>query len=105
MWLLTINSTTIEHYDYSRRKRYSKKHKTKFIYPFDHGWRKNLRATLGRSFWEWVSTKRTEGDGYHEEICQEFLQSLDKGQTHFNVLEQDSEDTKKDQNKKLEKIV
>lgn len=105
MWLLGINSTTIEHYDYSRRKRYAKKHGTKFIYPFSHGWKNNLRTILGRSYVDWVSTSKTEGDGLHEEISHEFLHSLDKGQTHFNVFEPDSEDTRKEQNKRLEKIV
>ncbi len=33
LWLVARNTTTIEHYDYSRRKRWAKKRQTKFIYP------------------------------------------------------------------------
>jgi hypothetical protein len=33
MWLVLRNSTTIEHYDYSRRKRWAKRKQVKFIYP------------------------------------------------------------------------
>jgi hypothetical protein len=105
LWLIGINSTTIEHYDFSRRKRFAKKHKSKFIYPFNNGWSVNMRATMGRHWTEWVSTNKTEGDGFHDSISQDFLHSLDKGEVHFNVLEQDNEETRTGQNKILEKIV
>ncbi len=59
---------------------------------------------MGETWQAWLSTSRTPGDGLHEQISAEFLHSLDKGQTHFNVFETDAE-TDAEKSKKLDKIV
>ena len=95
LWCISVNTTTIEHYDYSRRKRWAKRQQTKFIYPFDHGRLRNLRAVLGDTWTDWLSVTPTRGDGIHEPISAKFLRSLDKGDVHWNVLEDTDEHDKK----------
>jgi hypothetical protein len=87
IWCVSKNTTTIEHYDYSRRKRWAKRNRMLFMYPFDNGAMNNFRATMGETWRDWISTKKTNGDGLHEHISGEFIHSLEKGFTHWNVVD------------------
>lgn len=87
LWCVTKNTTTIEHFDFSRRKRWAKRKDTKFIYPYDLGWKNNFKLIMGETFWDWFSMTRTQGDGYHEHVSQKFLSSLDKGEQHWSVVD------------------
>lgn len=100
IWCISHNTTTIEHYDYSRRKRWAKRNGSKFMYPFDNGWMNNFRATMGETWRDWLSTSKTAGDGLHEQIASQFIRSLEKGEPHWNILEDAAE-----REKKIEKAV
>ena len=91
---VSLNTTTIEHYDYSRRKRWAKRNKSIFLYPFDNGRLNNFRAMMGDSWQDWLSTSRTRSDGIHEVVSVKFLRSLDKGQLHWNVIDDAAEKEK-----------
>lgn len=85
LWCLMRNTSTIEHYDYDRRETYARRHGSPFIYPYDHGWRVNLKTFFGRSIWDALRAVPTAGDGQHESISEAFLKSLEKGVHHWHI--------------------
>ncbi len=75
------------------------------VFRYDNGSRANLRATFGETWIEWLSVTRPAGEGHHEQVSTEFLHSLDKGEVHFNILDDTDSDSKTEREKKLDKIV
>lgn len=104
LWCMMRNTTTIEHFDYTRRKRFAKRTNAPFLYPFDLGWRTNLRAFFGRDVWEALSAVPTPGDGLHETVSDNFLASLDRGERHWNFADADA-DEREQRSRKVEKMV
>lgn len=96
LWCLWRNTSTIEHYDYSRRQDYANRNGIPFLYPYDHGWRQNLKHFFGRNLWDSLSAIPTAGDGYHESISPKFLSSLRKGVVHWHL---DIEDANRHESK------